>query len=143
TLFPYTTLFRSNREFEKKFTRELLISNLVRANTPAPILLDIGGHKGESVRFLRKLFPLAVIHSFEPSSAAYAELRLLEDERTRCHNTAVTDVDGTIDFYANAISHTNSVFRVNRGSKDSLFFEEQRRRGAAVPEHMFNRRMDT
>src|ERR1700732_346892 len=129
-----------NREFERKFTREQLIRNLVSADASQPLLLDIGGHRGESVRFLRRLFPAALIHSFEPSPEAFAELRLLEDERTRCHNLAVTDVDGTIGFYLNAISHTNSVFRVNTHSHDSLFLEQLHRGGGAVPEHMFNRR---
>jgi len=132
---------KRNREFQSSFTRERLIHDLLPADRQQPLLLDIGGHMGESVRFLRRLFPTAVIHSFEPSPGAFAELRLLEDQRTHCHNVAVTDLDGTIDFYGNAISHTNSVYRVNTNSQDSLFLEQQRNRRAAIPEHTFNQPM--
>jgi FkbM family methyltransferase len=131
-----------NREFDEKFTRELLIRSLIPKDTAQPVVLDIGGHKGESIGFLRKVFPAALIHSFEPAPEAFAELRLLENERTHCHNVAVTDVDGPIVFYGNAVSHTNSVFRVNTDSRDSLFFTKQRGAGHAVPEQMFNRRIE-
>jgi len=123
---------KRNREFQSSFTRERLIHDLLPADRQQPLLLDIGGHMGESVRFLRRLFPTAVIHSFEPSPGAFAELRLLEDQRTHCHNVAVTDLDGTIDFYGNAISHTNSVYRVNTNSQDSPFNQPMQARSVRL-----------
>jgi FkbM family methyltransferase len=130
-----------NSEFEKKFSRESLIKSLIDQSASRPVVLDVGGHKGESVRFLRRLFPGAVIHSFEPSPASFAELQSLGDELTHCHNLALSDVDGIVEFFSNDISHTNSVFRVNPQSRDSLFFAEHRRSGAGTPERMFNRQM--
>ena len=43
-----------------------------------------------------------------------------------------------MEFFSNKISHTNSVFRVNSNSQDSLFFEEHRKSGIAVREGEFN-----
>lgn len=127
-----------NREFRNNFSRESLIKSLVDQRVPAPILLDVGAHKGESVRFLRRLIPSAQIHSFEPSTSSFAELRTLADNTTHCHNVALSDVDGTVEFFANTISHTNSMFRVNENSRDSLYFEQQRRTGAPTPQGAFN-----
>jgi FkbM family methyltransferase len=128
-----------NREYRSKFSREILIKSLIDPRLSEPMVFDVGAHKGESVRYLRNLFPGAVIHSFEPFPAAFAELRALGDEHTHPHNLAVSDTDGMIEFFHNNISHTNSLFRINERSKDSLFMEERRRSGAAVDVGTFNR----
>jgi FkbM family methyltransferase len=129
-----------NREFQSKFSRESIIRKLIDERVEAPVLLDVGAHKGESVRYLRKLFPNSTIHSFEPSSNSFAQLQLVRDERTHCYNVALTDVDGGIDFFENKISHTNSVFRVNEASRDSLYLEKNRRKCAEIPAGTFNLR---
>jgi FkbM family methyltransferase len=130
-----------NQEFVRKFSRSSLIKGLIDERVHTPIILDVGAHKGESVRYLRRLFPTALIHSFEPSPRSFAELTSLADERTHCHNVALSDVDGTIDFFSNSISHTNSVFRVNKASTDSIFFAEHRKKGADIPDEAFNQLM--
>jgi FkbM family methyltransferase len=129
-----------NREFQRKFSRESIIRKLIDERITAPVLLDVGAHKGESARYLRKLFPDSIIHSFEPSANSFAELQLVRDEHTHCHNVALTDVDGGIDFFENKISHRNSVFRVNEASRDSLYLEQSRLKCAEIPAGTFNLR---
>jgi FkbM family methyltransferase len=130
-----------NRAFSKKFSRETLIRSLIHSEVLTPLLLDVGAHKGESVRFLRALFPNAVIHSFEPMPASFATLETLSDTQTHVHNVALGDTDGTIDFFVNKISHTNSIFKVNEESRDSLFFAERRRTGTPIENGTFNERL--
>jgi FkbM family methyltransferase len=127
-----------NREFANKFSRVALIQSLIDAHTTHPVVLDVGAHKGESARFLRAQFPTALIHSFEPLPASFAQLQALDDPQLRAHNLALSDTDGTIEFFENKISHTNSMFRVNESSRDSLFLEERRRTGLPVEGGTFN-----
>jgi FkbM family methyltransferase len=127
-----------NREFADKFSRVALIKGLIDPRVSRPVILDVGAHKGESARFLRAQFPTALIHSFEPLPSSFAQLRELGDPQLRAHNLALSDADGTIEFFENKISHTNSIFRVNEDSRDSLFFAEQRRSGQPVGSGTFN-----
>jgi FkbM family methyltransferase len=129
---------KRNREFKKKFSRERVLAGLIDPTAQRPVVFDVGAHVGESVLFLRRLFPTSVIYSFEPSIDSFSTLQGLRDERTHCYNVALTDIDGSIEFFSNKISHTNSVFRVNSESRDSLFFEEHRRSGTPVREGEFN-----
>jgi len=127
-----------NRDFAQRFSRAALIRGLIDPRVPHPMVFDVGPHKGESVRFLRDLFPGAMIHSFEPLLASFTELSKLGDSRARAHNVALSDVDGSIEFFENAISHTNSMFRVNEKSRDSIFISERRRAGTSIPPGTFN-----
>jgi FkbM family methyltransferase len=127
-----------NREFERKFSRELLIKSLIDEGVREPVILDVGAHIGESVRFLRHLFPKSTIHSFEPSASAFAELRELSGDQMHCYHLALTDIDGSVEFFENKISHTNSIHKVNSASRDSLLFDAHRRSGTAIPMDEFN-----
>jgi FkbM family methyltransferase len=45
------------------------------AGTAAPLILDVGANRGQSIERFRRAFPGAVVHAFEPDRAAFAELR--------------------------------------------------------------------
>jgi FkbM family methyltransferase len=127
-----------NQEFQKRFSRDALIKDLIAPDAKSQVVFDVGAHRGESVKFLRGLFPNAVIHSFEPLPASFEVLRSVGDARTHAHNIALSDLDGEIEFFENKISHTNSMFRVNQQSEDSLFFAERRKTGTAIDPGTFN-----
>ena len=91
-----------------------------------PILFDIGGHIGESIIFLRQLFPDALIFSFEPDPDSFLNLKAFADKKTFCFNLALSDSEGQVDFFRNKISHTNSLLPVNINSKDSIYLEKVR-----------------
>lgn len=44
------------------------------ATSASPLVIDAGANRGQTVTAFRKAFPGSVIHSFEPSPTAYAEL---------------------------------------------------------------------
>jgi len=114
-----------NKEYQEKFNKELLLQRLV--GTEAPVILDVGAHRGESVDYFRGLFPGARICSFEPDPASFDALVAAKaGENVACFNMAVSDTDGTATFYRNAISHTNSLLKVNFDSRDSIKLAEAR-----------------
>jgi FkbM family methyltransferase len=110
-----------NEDFNKSFSRSTLIKGLV-ADLDSATIFDVGGHKGQSIKFFRGLFPSAVIHSFEPGLQSFQALSVFEGEKTHCYNIAISDHDGEAEFFQNEISHTNSLYKVNLKSKDSIFF---------------------
>ncbi len=107
-----------NEEFQEKFSRKRLIQHIVPA--AEPVIFDVGAHYGESVAFLKPLFPKAHIYSFEPDPDSFSVLSAAAVERVSYFNLAFSDADGTASFYRNRISHTNSLLKVNLNSRDSI-----------------------
>lgn len=107
-----------NREFQEKFSRDKLLRHLIK--TPEPIVFDVGAHHGESVAYLKSVFPKSAIYSFEPDPDSFALLSASSVENVHYFNLALSDADGTSIFYRNQISHTNSLLRVNLNSRDSI-----------------------
>lgn len=107
-----------NKEFQEKFSREGLLRHVVKAEKP--FIFDVGAHHGESVVYLKTLFPNASIHSFEPDPDSFDVLSASAIEGVSYFNLALSDADGMASFYRNKISHTNSLFKVNLNSRDSI-----------------------
>src|SRR3712207_3138063 len=57
----------------------LFISN------PAPVMIDVGGNLGQTVRGFKSVFPAAVIHSFEPNKEAFRTLQSVAAEYSDVH----------------------------------------------------------
>jgi FkbM family methyltransferase len=127
-----------NQDFAKSFSRTRLIQGLIDAGETAPTIFDVGAHEGQSIQFLRGLFPASRIHSFEPDPASFERLTKWADERTRCHNLALSDASGQAVFYRNNISHTNSLYRINMGSEDSIYLNKVRNREVELDSSRFN-----
>ncbi len=107
-----------NKEFQERFNSELLLQYLVTAADP--VIFDVGAHHGESVVYLKKLFPNASVYSFEPDPDSFKVLSGAAIEGVSYFNFAISDTDGEASFYRNMISHTNSLFKVNLNSSDSI-----------------------
>jgi FkbM family methyltransferase len=107
-----------NDEFKGKFTREKLLYQIVKNESPN--IFDIGAHHGESVVFLKKVFPNAHIYSFEPDPESFSILSGAAIDGVSYFNLAFSDADGESNFYRNKISHTNSLLKVNERSQDSI-----------------------
>jgi FkbM family methyltransferase len=107
-----------NKEFQKIFSREKLLQYVITG--AAPVIFDIGAHHGESVAFLKLLFPKASIYSFEPDPNSFDVLSKSIRAGVSYFNLALSDVDGTTSFFQNKISHTNSLLKVNLTSRDSI-----------------------
>jgi FkbM family methyltransferase len=131
-----------NAEFDKSFSRSRLIRDLIDPQVAAPVVFDVGGHKGESIAFLRGLFPGAQIHSFEPDPATFAQLTSAADAGTRCHNIALSDTDSKVSFFRNRISHTSSLFPINLESRDSIYLSGLRSQNAQPETGRFNQQIE-
>jgi FkbM family methyltransferase len=107
-----------NSEFKNKFTREKLLQLLIGKDNP--IIFDIGAHEGQSILFFSKIFPNASLYSFEPDPHSFQILSNISVPNLKLENIALSDNIGETSFYRNNISHTNSLFKVNQNSKDSI-----------------------
>jgi FkbM family methyltransferase len=108
-----------NLEYQKAFTEEEYFRRLL--GKPDPVILDVGAHWGESVEFFSSIFPRAEIHSFEPDPQSFSTLKDVADRLgTKAYNAAVSDRSGTVDYYAQDLSHLGGLYPINRDSSDSL-----------------------
>ena len=107
-----------NSVFNEKFNRELIIQSSVHSEEP--VIFDIGAHHGQSIEYLRGIFPSSIIYSFEPDPDSFKVLIKKESANNKLFNIALSDTTGEIIFYKNKISHTNSLFKVNLNSRDSI-----------------------
>lgn len=113
-----------NRVFEEKYTRAKVLQELIGSGKV--VIFDIGAHFGESVNYLRELFPESEILSFEPDPESFEKLSAENVPGVRCFNLAFCGRDGEMAFYRNRISHTNSLLKVNPESRDSIAFTKAR-----------------
>jgi len=80
-------------------------------NVSEPVIFDIGAHTGAITKTYRDRFPLSYIYSFEPFPQSFKTLTdsVKGDARITCHQTAVSEADGTAVFNSNLNSATNSL----------------------------------
>jgi FkbM family methyltransferase len=90
------------------------ISPRVPGGAGSPVIFDLGASDGErTTRKYRKLFPDAVIHSFEPDEERFLSLQRKRLSNVTSHNLAVSDEDGETTFYCNDDADTNSLLQSN------------------------------
>ncbi len=107
-----------NIEFNKKFNRNNLIKSLV--SVEKPVIFDVGAHWGESIDYFKALFSASMIYSFEPDPESFDLLTKRDYTDVNYFNLALSSKIGELSFFRNEISHTNSLFKVNLESKDSI-----------------------
>jgi FkbM family methyltransferase len=127
---------KRNKEFDLKFSREIIIKKSVQSDKP--IIFDIGAHHGESIDYLTSIFPVAEIFSFEPDPESFNILSKKNLNNAKIYNLALTDKTGVSNFYRNKITHTNSLYRVNLKSKDSIKFSQKSEDDKGEYEQDFN-----
>lgn len=116
---------KRNTEYLEAFSPQKFFRSLVTQS--APIILDVGAHKGESVRFFKEIFPECKIYSFEPDPDNFKELEKCCVEINAAHgggavalNQAVGDQSGLVQFFKQDISHLGGLLPINKRSEDSL-----------------------
>lgn len=115
-----------NKVFAQRFSRASIIQSTVNASKTSIVIFDIGAHVGESIDFFRRIFPGALLYSFEPDPDSFAKLKSFADDKTFCFNIALSDKTGQVDFFRNRIAHTNSLLPVNINSEDSIYLQKVR-----------------
>lgn len=106
-------------------------SNLLRAHPRrAPLtILDVGANRGSWTRSLLGLVPSCLVHAFEPSDEAFAELQALgtRDRRVIPHNIALGAHDSEAVLYADSPGSTlSSLSQRNLAHLDLTFDHAQR-----------------
>ena len=79
-----------------------------------PIILDVGGNKGQSARRYRRMFPTATVHSFEPLPETYEKLRRTASrlQKVATHQVALADSPGNREFHVSPdFGETNSLLQ--------------------------------
>ena len=80
-------------------------------NTVTQTLIDIGANIGQTTKFMRREFPHATIHAFEPIPDAFSILK--DRTSSMCHvilhNTAISDSDGIMTIKYLGTSQQNSL----------------------------------
>lgn len=118
-----------NQEYRQRFSKEKLITGLIQSSTP--ILFDIGAHHGQSVAYLRSIFPKPIIYSFEPDPDSFHILESKAYPDNPCFNIAISNQTGTLPFFRNKISHTSSLLKVNVDSCDSIRLNQLKATGSS------------
>jgi FkbM family methyltransferase len=74
-------------------------------------ILDIGANEGQFARRVRRIYPGAMIHSFEPIGVPYEVLSrsLATDPLFQAHRVALGDASGTVEMYENHQSDFSSM----------------------------------
>lgn len=83
-------------------------------------ILDVGANIGQTTARYRCLFPEATIHAFEPTPDAFTAMAATYGgcPQVVLHQLAVTDRDGTHEFYLNQFNVTNSLLAIDPRSAD-------------------------
>jgi len=74
-------------------------------------IFDIGAHHGDITQEYYDIYPAASIYCFEPSPRSFRTLsdRFSGNPRIKLFNYAVLDKSGTVEFYCNRTSATDSI----------------------------------
>lgn len=108
-----------NAAFESTFTRGRIVSERV-GREQARIIIDVGAYAGETAKWFSELFPNAKVLAIEPYPESFALLQAKANTQIKPFCFAAADFDGTIQFHANAIAHTNGIYSINPNSSDSI-----------------------
>ena len=84
----------------------------------APVIIDVGANKGQSIDFFLNLYPNATIHAFEPNTALYLRLvdKYTDHVKIFLYNLGVSSESGSLRFYENVLDETSSFERLNKHS---------------------------
>jgi FkbM family methyltransferase len=86
------------------------------AGESTPVIFDIGANVGQSVQGFKDLLPQCVIHSFEPSPAAFRKLSAVANGFSDVHplNVGLAAAPGELELLENSSSVMNSFLPTGR-----------------------------
>jgi FkbM family methyltransferase len=75
---------------------------------PESVIMDIGGNRGQSVKFFRKIFKDICIYSFEPSPKIFKILNNLNTTNFRAFNLGISSNNGQGVFYESLLDEAST-----------------------------------
>jgi FkbM family methyltransferase len=75
---------------------------------PAPLVLDIGANRGQSIRFFLSVFPRARVHAFEPNRRLSGRLQQqFGSAQVKVYPLGLSDAEGERIFQQNVLDETS------------------------------------
>ena len=101
--------------FSKKKVSDFLIK---KNNGKIPVLIDVGSHHGESIKFFSKNFKINKILGFEPDKENFEILKkkINKYQNIKIYNIALGEYNGFINFKKHYDSESSTVVEINQNS---------------------------
>ncbi len=96
----------------KKAVKEIILDD----GNPGSIILDVGGNRGQSIKFFSKIFPKKVKISCEPVPKLFKLLQRLENEKVKILNIALDQESGSGIFFQSVLEETSTLILPNDDS---------------------------
>ena len=115
---------KRNSEYENNYSPNFYFNSI--SSLTNPVILDVGAHRGESVKFFKHVFKAAKIFSFEPSPVNFDKLKDVASlYETTAINVAIGNQVGEVKFYQQSLSHLGGLLPINKKSSDSLGYAKK------------------
>ncbi len=90
----------------------------------APIIIDVGANKGQSIDFFLSIYPSATIHAFEPNKTLFQILNIKykQNQNINIYNEGVSAKDGDLRFNVNVLDETSTFEEIN---KESVYLKKK------------------
>ncbi|PPT79008.1 methyltransferase [Xanthomonas arboricola pv. populi] len=113
-----------NEEHARAYSPRRFFDQLLTTN--APLIVDVGAHRGESIQHFKSIYPDCQLYSFEPDPQNFAELEKVAAQfgtTTMC--VALGEKEEVGHYYRQSISQLGGLLPVNADSIDSLGYARQ------------------
>jgi len=90
---------------------------IIKVNNP--VIIDVGANNGQTIRFFLRLFPNAVIYSFEPNPRLYKNLLIEFGGNNNIHilNKGISDFNGKLVLNETVTDETSTFENLNYDSQ--------------------------
>lgn len=117
----YKNSDQRTQDYLTNFNEHDVIKQVVKKT--APIIVDIGANIGQTVDKVKKVWPLATVHSIEPLVKQYTELKTNVQyyDNVYTYNYALSSYNGPREFHINKHQvMLSSFYELNENSNDSI-----------------------
>lgn len=109
---PFEILGYQIKKLDNGFSIHHNLNWLIKYNIKN--IFDIGANEGQFAEFINRIFPEAIIHSFEPIPNCFIKLKKLKNRITKLniYNYALGDVNDFMEFNLNEFSPSSSLMNM-------------------------------
>lgn len=75
---------------------------------PGSVIFDVGGNRGQSIKFFRKIFSDTKIYSFEPSPRIFRELQKYNSKDVQTENIGLSSENGFAIFHESILDEAST-----------------------------------
>lgn len=103
----------SIKNHNNHISNEFIFKKEFLKNVKNPIIIDVGAHKGETLKKYLTHIPSCTVYSFEPFKDSFSILRKNFKSNPAVHliNKGISNLNGMADLYFNFSSATNSLLQ--------------------------------